>query len=201
VETALATGRVDVALLWGPVDTDAIEARPLFTDTRAAIVADHHPLAQAASVDLAELLDQPIAEVRRVRRAWWEYWIFAAERGDHWPPMLQVDTFLDYLVATSAGLVVAWSPQSLARHSPVAGVRYVPMPAAPQVTAVVAFRRTETNPAVRVFVRVAERTAKALSDLIPDTQQPDRNSGMGEAEFPTRNIPQHAKKASKPGGT
>jgi DNA-binding transcriptional LysR family regulator len=201
VENAIATGRVDVALLWGPVDTDAIEARPLFTDTRAAIVANHHPLAQSASVDLAELLDQPIAEVRRVRRAWWEYWIFAAERGDHWPPMLQVDTYLDYLVATSAGLVIAWSPQSLARYSPVAGVRYIPMPAASQTTAVVAFRRTETNPAVRVFVRVAERTAKALSDLIPDTPRPDRNSGVAKAEFSTRTRPEHAKKESKRGGT
>jgi DNA-binding transcriptional LysR family regulator len=186
-EDALATDRVDVALLWGPVDIDEIEARPLFTDTWAAIMAENHPLAHAASLDLADLLDQPIAEVRKVRREWWEYWTFAAERGDHWPPMLQVDTFFDYLVATSAGLVIGWSPQSLARYSPVPGVRYIPMPAAPRVTSFVAFRRTETSPAVRMFVSVAERTAKALSDLIPAAPQPYREAGTIKGQISKKN--------------
>jgi DNA-binding transcriptional LysR family regulator len=129
-------------------------------------VAEHHRCADADSLDLADLINEPIPRLEAMGRGWWDHWSFADVRGER-PRTVRVGTVSDSLLAIANGQAVGWCPQSLSRFSPYAGLRYIPMTATPRVAAVVARRRTDRRPPVRSFVTMATQTASPLHGLVP----------------------------------
>ncbi|WP_232498560.1 LysR family transcriptional regulator substrate-binding protein [Agromyces humatus] len=57
----LASGDVDLAFVRLPIDTDGLNVVPLWEETPVAVLPSEHPLADRATLTLADLDDEPLA--------------------------------------------------------------------------------------------------------------------------------------------
>jgi DNA-binding transcriptional LysR family regulator len=68
--TALRDGRVDAGFVRLPLPTDGLEIRELHTEPICVTLPAGHPLAGRASVDIAELADEPVLRYADARPEW-----------------------------------------------------------------------------------------------------------------------------------
>jgi DNA-binding transcriptional LysR family regulator len=160
----LTRGKVDVAVLRGPVTNRGIVTHLLQTEPRIAVVSTDSPLAARPHLTLADLADQTVAIST----------IYGTTALDLWPvshrptatlPVANVD---DWLAAISAGRAVGISALSTAGMHPYPGVAYVPLSDAPDLPVVLAWTDPPTHPAIADLVALAR---EVVDRLPPD---PDR---------------------------
>ncbi|GIF74475.1 LysR family transcriptional regulator [Asanoa siamensis] len=153
----LARGRVDVAILRGPVDLPGVAVTPLLREGRVAAVPADSALAAAAALGLDDLADQPIAVNSRSGTTTLELW----------PPSrtpaatVEVANTDDWLAAIAAGRAVGVSTTATAAMYPNPAVAYVPLVDAPEITVHLAWRSPPTHPAVADLVALAREVAAA----------------------------------------
>ncbi|MFF4988535.1 LysR family transcriptional regulator [Streptosporangium saharense] len=143
-ESLLRTGRADVALLHRPYDTTAgFDTEELHTEQQVVVLPKGHPLADRASLSLAEVNTQTDLPLPR------------------WPghpdgpgPQVRDQTQLFQLIAL--GLACAVVPESL-RDQLHDDHAVVPVPDAPAVTTVIAWPPHSRSRAVADLVRTATR--------------------------------------------
>ncbi|GII80609.1 LysR family transcriptional regulator [Sphaerisporangium rufum] len=142
----LRDGRADVGLLHHPQnDLTGLDTEPLRTERRVAALAEGHPLAARATLSLADLAGEPMAQ-----------WPEAAERGNG--PRVEEAGQMWQLVVL--GRAVALVTESAAER-PYRGVVYRPVTDAAPATLVLAW------PAESRSRDVAEFTAAARAALAP----------------------------------
>ena len=140
----LARGRVDVAILRGPVDLPGVHVEPLLTEARVAAVPRDSPLAGRAALGLADLAAHPIALNS----------LSGTTTLDLWPPeqtpadRVEVANTDDWLAAITAGRAVGVTTEATAAMHPHPAVTYVPLTDAPTVTVHLAWRQPPSHPAV-----------------------------------------------------
>lgn len=124
----LASGAVDVALLRPPVDLP--EHRMIVVDTEAwmACLSVTHRLAGRQSLDIAELLQEPIIAAPESAGTWRDYWIAADARAGA-PPQISgvAATYEAELTLVAMGVGISFTTSSVDRLYARAGVHLVPI--------------------------------------------------------------------------
>ncbi|MFF3782643.1 LysR family transcriptional regulator [Streptomyces sp. NPDC001933] len=144
----LTRGEVDAALLRGPVEAPGLVTEVLFDEDRVAAVAADGPLADRATLRLADLADETVVLNT----------VSGTTTVDLWPPggrptaTLTVANTDDWLTAIAAGRGVGVSAASTAGMHPHSGVAYRPLVDAPPVPVLLARRDVPGHPALPALI-------------------------------------------------
>ncbi|MFC9752658.1 LysR family transcriptional regulator [Streptomyces sp. NPDC056921] len=147
----LTRGEVDAALLRGPVEAPGLVTEVLFDEDRVAAVAADGPLADRATLRLADLADETVVLNT----------VSGTTTVDLWPPgsrptaTLTVANTDDWLTAIAAGRGVGVSAASTAGMHPHSGVAYRPLVDAPSVPVLLARRDVPGHPALPALTALA----------------------------------------------
>ncbi|WP_280366493.1 LysR family transcriptional regulator [Nocardia wallacei] len=151
----LATGDVDVALVWLPFpDQDSYRLRELFTEPRWIALPTGHRLADRPEIAFEHLWEEPFVAAPPESGAWRDFWIGADSR----PPETVVVGALahntdEWLTAIGNGFGISFTPASSARYYPRPGVEYRPVTGiGPMVVGVAWPAVADSNPLVHSFI-------------------------------------------------
>ncbi|MFF5975541.1 LysR family transcriptional regulator [Streptomyces sp. NPDC012769] len=152
----LLRGEVDAALLRGPVEIPGLATEELLTEDRVAALPADSPLAARPSLTLADLTGEtailnPVSGTTTLG-----LWPAAAR------PLstLTVANTDDWLAAIAAGRGIGVSTASTAALHPHPGVTYRPLPDAPPLPLLLAWRPTARHPATGALADLARRIAR-----------------------------------------
>ncbi|MCX4730372.1 LysR family transcriptional regulator [Streptomyces sp. NBC_01363] len=152
----LTRGKVDAALLRGPVEAPGLVTEVLFEEDRVAAVAADGPLADHAALRLADLVGETIVLNT----------VSGTTTIDLWPPDAQPTATLtvantdDWLTAIAAGRGVGVSAASTADMHPHSGVTYHPLVDAPPVPVLLARRDVPGHPALPALAALAREIVR-----------------------------------------
>ncbi|MFD7322035.1 LysR family transcriptional regulator [Streptomyces sp. NPDC059875] len=152
----LVRGEVDAALLRGPVEAPGLATEELATERRVAAVPTDGELASRTSLTLADLADGTVVLNT----------VSGTTTLDLWPLSHRPATTLtvantdDWLTAIAAGRGVGVSSASTAAMHPHPGVAYRPLPDAPPIHVLLAWRDTSPHPATALLVALAREIAR-----------------------------------------
>lgn len=157
LSAGLLSGETDLALLRQPLSAPGLTHEPLFVEPRVTALYPSHPLARAASVTVAELLDTPWVVNATTDPAYQDYALATRHRaGTPAPPGPTVHTIDEFLEAVASEQAIGLAPASAARYYRRPGVVYIPV--------------TDAEPSVcSLSWRTDQQltpTAQALLDLI-----------------------------------
>ena len=148
----LRDGRADVGLLHRPHnDLSGLDAEELRTETQVVVLPEHHPLAQRASVPLAELAGETMPR-----------WPGTPDGGRTGPVVQDIGQLMQLITLRR---LVAVVPASVRSRLP-AGLVCRPVPDAPPVTIVVAWPRGSTSRQVASFVHAATTAASRAGEAM-----------------------------------
>ncbi len=154
----LHAGLVDVALTRGPFDPTGLTTHTLRADPVGALLRADDPLAGRASLTPAELADRRWFRFPEGTDPLWQaYW-----NGGEPRPGPVVRTVRE------CQQVVLWNGtvgMTLADHVPAEGLTVVPLTGLPPSPVVLAWPRTDSNPLIRSFVRLAVAVYDASQGL------------------------------------
>jgi DNA-binding transcriptional LysR family regulator len=153
----LTRGRVDVAVLRGPVTSRGIVTQLLQSEPRIAAVPTDSPLAARPHLALADLADQTVAISTISGTTALDLWP-VSHRPTSTLPVANVD---DWLAAIAAGRAVGVSALSTAGMHPYPGVAYVRLTDAPDLPVVLAWTDPPTHPAIADLVTLAREVVEA----------------------------------------
>ncbi|MFB6634222.1 LysR substrate-binding domain-containing protein [Streptomyces sp. NPDC056362] len=152
----LARGEVDAALLRGTVDAPGLVTEELATEHRVAALPADHPLADRARLALGELAAETVVLNT----------VSGTTTLALWPPdarpagTLTVANTDDWLTAIAAGRGIGVSSASTAALHPHPGVTYRPLPDAPPLPLVLAWRDAFPHPATGELVTMAREIVR-----------------------------------------
>lgn len=165
---AVLRGDVDVALLRLPIADARVAVNPLFSEPRVAVVPIDHELADAPSVAVDDLLDQPFAVAADGSPTGWRsYWTFDEQRGGESRVAGEVRSIPESLAAIAYRGAVDTFPVTATQAFQHPGVRFIPLrDAEPTSLAVVSLLEPESE-AVESFRRTAEFITDHHLDMVP----------------------------------
>ncbi|MEU5915754.1 LysR substrate-binding domain-containing protein [Streptomyces sp. NPDC047141] len=152
----LARGEVDAALLRGTVDAPGLVTEELATEHRVAALPADHPLADRAWLALGELAAETVVLNT----------VSGTTTLALWPPdarpagTLTVANTDDWLTAIAAGRGIGVSSASTAALHTHPGVTYRPLPDAPPLPLVLAWRDAFPHPATGELVTMAREIVR-----------------------------------------
>jgi DNA-binding transcriptional LysR family regulator len=145
------TGRADVALVGSPqrrADRHGLDAEPLVSEPRVAVVPAGHPLTARSTLTVADLTGYPMPRWRQLS-------------SDQHPPAEgpEVGDASQLLEVVALGQAVALIPASLATDNPRADLTYLPVTDADPYVVSVVWPAGSNNRALAAFVRTAVEVA------------------------------------------
>jgi DNA-binding transcriptional LysR family regulator len=124
----LAEAKSDVALIRPPVYLPGHSMLPLDAERWVACLPRDHPLAGRESVDIHELLEEPIICAPESAGMWRDYWMAMEARGGRSPKVGGVAaTYESEVTLVSRGLGISFTTESSRRLYERPGVTYVPI--------------------------------------------------------------------------
>ena len=155
----LARGLVDAAVIRGEIDEAAMRElridpavdRVLSYESRLAALPVGHRLADRESIDLAELVEDPIAITATVGTTTLSLWPADAQP----PGVLAVDNIDEWLTAIAAEQAVGVTPASTADHHARSGVVFVPLRGVAPVAVHLVWPRAAAHPRVEDLAALA----------------------------------------------
>ncbi|GAA1299827.1 LysR family transcriptional regulator [Saccharothrix xinjiangensis] len=172
--TALSRDEVDVAFTRLPLDPARHAWHALYRERRVVVVHEAHPLADARTASLADVLPLPILSARPARTP--------PEVGDHWllndfrngaPPAQYVTEAwtvpeIAQTLVHNPGVVAMCSEIARSRPPvPDAPLRFLDLPESGLSEAVIARRESDHRPHVKAFCEVAAAVALSLPVASP----------------------------------
>jgi len=171
---------VDVAMIHPLFEEPGLESHPLLEEPRYAAVPAEHALADADSLTIGDLAEEPFVTARAGTPAPWKaFWscedLWGAPRG---AGGIDMDSVNEGLAAVAYLGAVDTVPSTATRFFRHPGVRFVPLRDASNSTVAVVRRRGDTRPLVEAFCSLAVETATRHLGLLPDAVAPTRPSGV-----------------------
>lgn len=169
----LADGSSDVAIVRLPLALPDLDVLPLFVEPLVVALPPHHRLAGRASLTAEDVIDEPLAVGRTADAVWRSYWTLDEQRGGRPPGLVrETTTHTEELQLVAAGLACSITVAGARRHTPLAGVRYVPLTGVPGSTVAVARRRGQGGPDAERFVAVAREVRDRESAIVRAIEAP-----------------------------
>jgi DNA-binding transcriptional LysR family regulator len=147
----LGDGLVDVAVLRHGVDPE-LDSELVGTERRVVALPFDHPLAERASVGLADLVPFLVAGDRNTGTTSTELWTSV---GLPAPSMTQTGDVEEWLDLIAAGDAIGVTAEGTVHHYPRPGVVFVPLDDAPPIEVHLAWHRRHRHP-------FASRVARAI---------------------------------------
>ncbi|MEU6584391.1 LysR family transcriptional regulator [Nocardia sp. NPDC046763] len=155
--TAGLRGReVQLSFIRPPMDTGGLRLLTLSVDPRVAALPSSHPFADRETVDVADLLADPVIYRASSDRVWVDFWYGAEARAGTDPPRrIEVRNLDDELHTVAAGRAISLTTACAELYFPRPGVSYVPLTGLPLSPLVLAWRADDQNPLTHAFVAAA----------------------------------------------
>ncbi|MFE3497929.1 LysR substrate-binding domain-containing protein [Streptomyces sp. NPDC059169] len=168
--SALLDGSADAVLCYAPVPA-GIQTLRLASEPQVACLPEGHPLADRASVSLAELAGTPVVGLApTVHREWRDFWA-ADPRPDGTSVSYSTHTattFESSVSAVSRGHGMRFVSAACRELFPRPGIRYVDVSDAPPCAAVLAWTTARRDTPVVVALRRAAADIAAALRGVPD---------------------------------
>jgi DNA-binding transcriptional LysR family regulator len=148
----LLTGDSDLAVIWPPVSTGALETLPLATDRRAIALPVAHPLAARPELRPDELHGLAWVTPRSPDPEWSRFRAPAAIGATGGHVAAESGALEETLELVAAGVGIALVSMSTDQHYARSGVVIVPLRGDHHCTTVLAWRREDTRPSVTAAV-------------------------------------------------
>lgn len=152
----LASGKVDVALVRGPISDPSVRSTVVDNEPRLAVVPADHRLAGMAQISLADLAGETLVVNSLAGTTTLDLWPASAR------PTIGADmsTIDDWLLAIATSIGVGVTPASTAGLHPHPDVRFIPIHDAPSVPLVLAWPKQQPHPHTTAFVAAARNALK-----------------------------------------
>ena len=152
---AVQQGRIDVAVVRGPVTSTAVRVVHLFNESRVAVCSVHSRLADTSELDWAEVPRWPL--VVNIASGTTGPWSWPAGEG----PKTVVETanFDEWIESVAADRGIGVIPDVAIRRNIHPGVKFVALRGAPASPVVLAFLPRARNAVLRRFLEVASESA------------------------------------------
>jgi DNA-binding transcriptional LysR family regulator len=165
---ALKSGRVDVAILRSPIFDSSIDMEPMFCEPRVAVVPASHPLADAETLCIADLVDQKFAVAAEGAPAGWaSYWSFDDLRGEPSRIAASVHSINESLATVAYAGAVDTFPGTASRMFPHPGVRYIPLMDAEQSTLCLTTVHGDRRPQLQALSGIIKTVVDSDLSLVP----------------------------------
>lgn len=154
IDDALAgvqQGRVDIAVVRGPIATTAVRAVHLFDEPRVAVCSVHCELAKRSELDWGEIPTMPL--VVNTTSGTTGPWSWPAGEGPE--TVIETTNFDEWIESVAADRGVGVIPDVAVRRNIHPGVRFIPLRGAPPSPVVLAFLPRAYNATLRRFVEAA----------------------------------------------
>ncbi len=169
----LADYTVDVAFLRLPIATTGLRVRTLFAEPLVVAVPAGHGLAGRSSVQVEDLLAEPILGSATTDPVWNAFWELRAHRnGAPAPVVSRSSTVLEEFMKVASGIGVVITTAA-ARWVPHPGVVLVPIADAPRSELAVAAPTDVSTPLAESFMEVATKVRGRSPHLIALLEKPD----------------------------
>ncbi|WP_067127256.1 LysR family transcriptional regulator [Microtetraspora malaysiensis] len=149
----LLTGESDLAVIWPPVSTDALETLPLATDRRAIALPVAHPMAARHDLHPDDLHGLAWVTPRSPDPEWAHFRAPAAIGATGGHVAAESNALEETLESVAAGVGVALVSMSTDQHYARSGVVIVPLRGGHHCTTVLAWRRQDTRPPITATVK------------------------------------------------
>jgi DNA-binding transcriptional LysR family regulator len=148
----------DVAIVRPPFLDDGLTLVVLGEETRYAVLASDHPLAQRRAVEFADLIDEPWMDVE-TDPLWCDFWQVNERRAR--PPVIgaMCRTLDDLFEAARAGAAMGLVPESIAQTQSWPNLAFVVVRDIAPSTVAVAWHTDDASPLVANFVELAKEVA------------------------------------------
>lgn len=169
LEAALAAGRLDLALVRPPLQQDGIRLQSIATEGINAVLRIDHPLAQAHTLQLAQLATDPLVMVLATAAPSVHDRLMAACADAGLSP-LRVDhavTSVSVLLMVAAGRGVGLLPASAIPHPHRDDVVSIPVRSRCRVPLALAWWKDKKPPVNLESVLAAVRTAAGAAGMEP----------------------------------
>jgi DNA-binding transcriptional LysR family regulator len=165
----LRDGAVDVAFVYGELDSSGLELDFLFREPRGIAISADHPLARQPDVTIEQYVSQPIVDVPLIDQTNRDFWIDAEHRAGRPPRIGATARTLDAMIeAIGAGLGVAGTiALSVEAMGAGAGVVFRPVPGLKPLDFYVARRADDQRPQVLDFIQTARQEHTRLPSSRP----------------------------------
>ena len=154
----LAQGRVDAAVVREPITLPGVRTAWLFAEKRVAAVPSDSPLAERASLTLADLATNPVAVNTVSGTTTVGLW----PEGARPRTTVEVANTDDWLAAIAAGRAVGVTTSATVETHPHTAVAYLPLTGTPDVDVHLAWRDPPTHPAVAELLALLTTVAGDL---------------------------------------
>lgn len=154
----LTRGRVDAAVLRGPVNSPDLHLDTLLHEPRLAAVPTGTSLAGRSELTLVDLADHPIALNTVSGTTTLRLWPADARPGS----TIQVSNTDDWLAAIAAGRAIGVTTTATAQLHPHPGVCYRALADAPPVPVYLAWKNPPTHPAVHELAALTHEVIHAI---------------------------------------
>ncbi|MEV5970179.1 LysR substrate-binding domain-containing protein [Streptomyces sp. NPDC051921] len=169
----LADGSSDVAIVRLPLAVPDLDSLPLFVEPLVVALPPHHRLAARTSLTAEDVIDEPLAIGRTTDAVWRGYWTLNDQRGGRPPKAVRETTsHTEEMQMVAAGLACTITIAGAQRHTPLAGVRYVPLTGVPGSTVAVAWKHGHRTPAVTRFVAAAQQVRDREPAIVAAIERP-----------------------------
>lgn len=150
----LAAGTSDIALLRPPVDVPDAEMAVVAEEQWMACLPRTHRLAGRHSINIVELLDEPIVAAPASAGRWREYWLAADLRhGKPATVTAEAATYESEVTLVARGVGLSFTVSSMVRLYDRPGVRFVPIEGRPATFTTVAWRPNRLSNSGRQVVQ------------------------------------------------
>lgn len=165
---ALKSGQVDVAILRSPIFDSSIDMETIFCEPRVAVVPVAHPLADAETLCIADLVDQKFAVAAEGAPVGWaSYWSCDDQRGEPSRIAATVHSISESLATVAYAGAVDTFPGTASRMFPHPGVRYIPLMDAEQSTLCLTTVHGDRRPQLQALSAIIKTVVDSHISLVP----------------------------------
>jgi DNA-binding transcriptional LysR family regulator len=152
----LRAREVPLAFVRPPFSAPGLQLLPLRAEPRLAGLPANHPLATRSTIEVTELLGDPVVYRVTSDQQWADFWYGSEARGNTPPPRrVEVRNLDDELQAVATGRAITLTTETAAAYFPRPGVVYVPLTGLPPSRIALAWYTDDSDPLCHAFIDAA----------------------------------------------
>jgi DNA-binding transcriptional LysR family regulator len=153
----------DAAFVWLPIDAAGIETSVLATERRFVAISVRHPLADRQTIEFSEIVNESFAALPAPAGAQRDFWLAVDARAGQAPRVAAEVSAAEKFEIVSSGAAVTLLAEGNAGIYSREGIVCIPVRGLEPARLAIAWRRSDSRPAVRDFVQACLDAADSHS--------------------------------------